>query len=351
MRTLRAPPNLPLPPPLLLLLLASFASFAASSYVPPTKYLIVSNARNGTIGYAKLSPTGEHGPVRPLIDQHLAHPQGIAVDQKRQLLLVADSELRKVVSYGLILQEDGSLSVDEQVPVAEDVESRWVAVDGLGNIYLTDEDKGEVQRVLSQQILDGDTQPKVVLSEATATGVKAPGGIATDNFNVYWTNKEQGDKLGTVMKALPSPAQALATHPPSSTAAPSLAQRSSEVPKALSKELPKAYGVCLALDTLYFTGAESSVYAVKHRNSGATKDMGKTVELTSGLLNPRGCVWDGESTIYVADRSANAVYSLPGPVYALAEVNATKAIDFEGAFGVAIFSRATRSNTWGTSVL
>mmetsp|Transcript_61218 Transcript_61218/g.200095 ORF Transcript_61218/g.200095 Transcript_61218/m.200095 type:complete len:314 (+) Transcript_61218:164-1105(+) len=203
---------------LALLLLASAVQFCSGGYVPPTKYLIVSNARNGTIGYVKLSRTGQHSPVRILIDKQLVHPQGIAVDQKRQLLLIADSELKKVVSYGLLVREDGSLGVDEQTPVAEDVEARWVTVDGLGNVYLTDEEQGKVFKISAQQMLDGDTEARPAYAEAgpgdssggVAAGgaVSAPGGIATDNFHVFWTNKEQGETVGTVMKALQVPGRA-----------------------------------------------------------------------------------------------------------------------------------------------
>ncbi|CAK0904130.1 unnamed protein product [Prorocentrum cordatum] len=84
---------------------------AASGYAPPTKYLLVSDAVNGNIAYAKLTSPGVAGQMTPLITKGLVHPQGIAVDQKRQLLLVADSEPKKVFSYGLIVAGDGTLKV------------------------------------------------------------------------------------------------------------------------------------------------------------------------------------------------------------------------------------------------
>mmetsp|Transcript_33162 Transcript_33162/g.95420 ORF Transcript_33162/g.95420 Transcript_33162/m.95420 type:complete len:372 (-) Transcript_33162:42-1157(-) len=340
---------------LALLLLASAVQFCSGGYVPPTKYLIVSNARNGTIGYVKLSRTGQHSPVRILIDKQLVHPQGIAVDQKRQLLLIADSELKKVVSYGLLVREDGSLGVDEQTPVAEDVEARWVTVDGLGNVYLTDEEQGKVFKISARQMLDGDTEARPAYAEAgpgdssggVAAGgaVSAPGGIATDNFHVFWTNKEQGETVGTVMKALQVPGRASGGGGGSSNASASPQLQS---PKALAKNLAKAYGLCLALDSLFFTGPDKRVYAVK-TTTPSSGDEGVVTVVASDLENPRGCAWDGESTVFVADRSADGVFAISGPPLSMTEASSTKVVHFEGAFGVAVFSSDRRSSAAAAS--
>merc|ERR1719203_2299820 len=154
------------------LLLLLLLQRGTSHYTPPKKYLLVSNARKGTIGYVQLPRNGERcGSMQTLIDKNLVHPQGLAVDQKRQLLLIADSEQRKVVSYGLTVHEDGSLAVDDQTPVAEEVDTRWVAVDGPGNVYMTDELGGRLLKITASQVLDGETDPKPVY----ATGGNAVG--------------------------------------------------------------------------------------------------------------------------------------------------------------------------------
>mmetsp|Transcript_21248 Transcript_21248/g.46892 ORF Transcript_21248/g.46892 Transcript_21248/m.46892 type:complete len:160 (+) Transcript_21248:105-584(+) len=119
------------------LLLACLCS-VARGYVEPRKFLLASNARNGTIYYGQISNNGSVPHMKVLVKEGLEHPQGIAVDQKRSLLLVADSGLRKVVSYGLSLNGD-TMSVDEQTSVADDADVRWVAVDGTGNVLFTDE--------------------------------------------------------------------------------------------------------------------------------------------------------------------------------------------------------------------
>jgi len=299
---------------------------SAGIYTPPTKYLIVSNARNGTIGYVKVPEHGNFSKPRLLIDTGLGHPQGIAVDQKRQLLLVADSALRKVVSYGLSLDRDGNLQVDEQTPLADDVESRWVAVDGPGNVYFSDEMGNRLFRVSARQVLDGDSsgaEPVFPSGSAVASSVSAPGGIAVDNFYVYWANKLNGASTGTIVRSL--------------DVAPNMTVDDSvkEAANALSFNLPKAYGVCIAIDNVYFTAPDRSVYAVK--TGGGSPTM-----IADSLSSPRGCTWDGDSTVYVADRSAHGVFAFPGPMVSLAQADARKVVDFPDAFGVAVFSRGAR---------
>lgn len=296
----------------------------AGIYVPPAKYLIISNARNGTIGYVKVPDHGNFSEVKPLVTMGLGHPQGLAVDQKRQLLLVADSALKKVVSYGLSLDSEGALMVDEQTPLAEDVEARWVAVDGLGNVYFSDELGNRILRVSARQILDGETTGAEAVFAAGSSGaasISAPGGVATDNFYVYWANKLHGDSQGTVLRGLDAG--------PNSTDE----DRARQDVSTLASNAEKAYGVCLAIDNVFYTLPDRSVYAVK--TSG-----GQATAITDALVNPRGCTWDGDSTVYVADRSAHGVFAFPGPMVTLAKVGARRVVAFEDAFGVAVFSRS-----------
>eukprot|EP00420_Gonyaulax_spinifera_P004810 CAMPEP_0197926124 /NCGR_PEP_ID=MMETSP1439-20131203/98631_1 /TAXON_ID=66791 /ORGANISM="Gonyaulax spinifera, Strain CCMP409" /LENGTH=278 /DNA_ID=CAMNT_0043548647 /DNA_START=79 /DNA_END=912 /DNA_ORIENTATION=+ len=276
----------------LLLLALGVAQLPGSlgGYTPPTKYLLISNARNGTIGYVKVPPGENASEVMTLIDKGLGHPQGIAVDQKRQLLIIADSALKKVVSYGLTLNSDGTLAVDEQTPLAEDVESRWVAVDGPGNVYFTDEQGNRILRITAAQVFDGDTVAQAVLPSTAQSAVSAPGGVASDNFHIYWANKMNGKSAGTIVRSLgPGPNR-------------TDVDTSGAVPLKLASNEEKAYGVCVAIDNVYFTAPDARVYGVKTTGGSPTI-------ITNALKNPRGCIWDGDSTIYVADRSANGVFA------------------------------------------
>lgn len=304
----------------------------AGTYVRPSKYLLVTDAQTGGISYGKVSRSGNITEMRSLVSEGLIHPQGIAVDQKRNLLLVADSGLRKVVSYGLTTSGD-SLLVDEQVPVAENVEARWVAVDSLGDVYFTDELGNRLMKVTVQRILDGDTTPEVVLAADSDSHISSPGGIASDNFYLYWTNKVNGNQVGSVVRSLLETSSNLTENRTQSgnETEPARVQRQTQ---KLATNVQKSYGVCLAIDNVIFTDMENNVYAVKRDSSDSP------VVVTSALQNPRGCAWDGDSTVYIADRSLGGVYAMSAPMVSLAQADIRRVADAPDAFGVAVFSSA-----------
>mmetsp|Transcript_59825 Transcript_59825/g.175516 ORF Transcript_59825/g.175516 Transcript_59825/m.175516 type:complete len:351 (-) Transcript_59825:40-1092(-) len=324
MRAARASPT---PSGGIWLLLGAVAGLSDAGYAPPTKFLLVTNARNGTVGYLRLPAKSGDAEVLPLITSGLGHPQGIAVDQKRRLLVVADPELRKVVSYGLAVLEDGSLGVDGQTSLAENVETRWVAVDGPGNVYFTDELGGWLLKVTARQVLDGDTSSAPVEFGGAAPPIALPGGVATDNFHLYWTNKQDGQSLGTVAKVLEGSAGGSA----SGAAQPGARTT------VLARNVPKAYGLCLAMDNVFFTDSDSNVFVVK-RGGGEVRTV------SSKLRSPRGCAWDGDSTIFVADRAANGIFAFDGPMTELSggssEARYRQVAHFQDAFGLAVFSGA-----------
>lgn len=285
-----------------------------STYTPPTKYVIVSNARTGKIGYVKISQSGNASKVEMLIEKGLGHPQGIAVDQKRQLLIVADSDIRKVVSYGLTLKNDGSLSVDEQTPLIEDVEARWVAVDGRGNVFISDEQGSKLLTLTAEQIVAGDTTAKILYEkDSSDQSISNPGGIAVDNFHIYWVNKVLGQSVGSVVRRN---------------------EEGQDDPNelVLASNVPKAYGICLAIDNVFYTNPRNFVYGVKTTG-------GRVTPISNLFRSPRGCVWDGDSTVYVADRTVGAVFAFHNPGV-LTNMAITQVFKFEDAFGVAVFSRA-----------
>jgi hypothetical protein len=150
--------------------------------------------------------------------------------------------------------------------------------------------------------------------------VSAPGGIATDNFHVFWTNKAVGTLVGSVVKGFETP--------PETNVAASV--------KAIAKNAVKVYGVCLSMNNVFYTDSEAYVYAVK-------KTGGAIAEVSSKMIQPRGCAWDGDGTVYIADKGGNAVYSFPGNMHTLTPMKLTKAVDFEDAFGLAVISASVQA--------
>jgi len=285
--------------------------------------LLISTPRSGKIQYVKIPTNGDLTGVQPLtlIEKGLMHPQGLAIDHKRKRLFVADPDVQKIYAYQ-ITENGNTLSTDgRQTVISEKVESRWVAVDGLGNVFFSDEPKSRIMKITMSRILRGNTNAEEVYSGQNLTQVNRPGGVAVDNFHVFWSNKRLGTKSGAIVKGSEV------------VDSSSLLENNIAV---LAANSPKSYGVCLALNNVFYTDAEKHIYGVK-------KTGGEVVEVSSVLQNPRGCVWDGDGTVFVADRTQNAVFSFPGNMHRISHADVKKAFDIEDAFGLAFLSSATRA--------
>lgn len=280
----------------------------------PTRFLIVSQPRFAKILYVAL-PGGE---PRPLIDSGLKSPQGLAIDERNQKLYVADPDSRKIFSYQLQFTNGVLMTDEKQMVAAQNIEARWVAVDGVGNIFFSDETANVIQKVSATNLLRGVPTPDVVYDGKTTSNVMEPGGVAVDNFRVFWTNKAMGPQAGSVVQGKEDPAdnaEAADVHP-------------------ISRNAQKVYGVCLSQNNVYYTDSQKFLYGVK-------KNGGAIATVSDKLLGPRGCAWDGDGTVFVADKSGNAVYSFPGNMHTLAPAQLTKAVDVEDAYGLAVIQSAS----------
>eukprot|EP00927_Polykrikos_kofoidii_P074622 TRINITY_DN70649_c0_g1_i1.p1 TRINITY_DN70649_c0_g1~~TRINITY_DN70649_c0_g1_i1.p1 ORF type:complete len:328 (+),score=54.34 TRINITY_DN70649_c0_g1_i1:135-1118(+) len=307
------------------------ALFAAASlplayaFGEAQKYLIVSSPGTHRVAYLKLPITGAPAalgePMRVLIETELSVPQGLAVDQYRKRLFVADPDLNGLAAYSIVHVDD-ALTVGKRHMVAQNVETRWVAVDGVGNVYLTDESNDNILKLPAKAIdsvFDGGSveQAQIIYNGSTHEAVRSPGGIGTDNFFVYWLNKASGTSVGSVIRG---PAT-----PPIAANSPGLL--------ALSKNSMKSYGICLSNRNAFYSDEHSNLYAVSRRG-------GNPSIVSSSFTEPRGCAFDGDGTAYVADKGRNAVYSFAanaGSFDGAAQVD--KAADLLGAFGVAMYIR------------
>mmetsp|Transcript_35108 Transcript_35108/g.76855 ORF Transcript_35108/g.76855 Transcript_35108/m.76855 type:complete len:319 (-) Transcript_35108:29-985(-) len=281
----------------------------------PSKFLLVSAPRLGRVVYYQVNGGKQDGEPSMLIDSGLKVPQGLAVDQKRGVLYVADVDSKKIFSYQLMFNNGQLMTDGQQKVAAQDVEARWVAVDGVGSIFFTDEKKNLVQKVSASSMLRGSTKPETLYSGENVSTVSAPGGVAADNFFVYWTNKAAGTSVGSVISGYETP--------PDTGTAPS--------DRAIAMNTVKAYSVCLAQNNAFFTDAQRRVYGVR-------KTGGAIAVISEQLQSPRGCVWDGDGTVYVADKGAGKVFSFPGSMRTLTPQRMEEVLTFEDAFGLAVVS-------------
>jgi hypothetical protein len=289
----------------------------------PSKYLIISAPKFSKVVYTRLPDDSNPEPAKapkPLIDSGLKMPQGLAVDRKRSKLYVADPDQRQVFCYTLSFSGGNLYASDEPTIAANDVEVRWVAIDGSGNVFITEEGQGQVMRINAEKLLRGDAKPEVIYDSLTSTHVSAPGGIAVDNFHVYWTNKAAGteENVGSLVRGLEKPQ--------GTNAANRVVQ--------LAQNTFKAYGVCLTEQNVFYTNSDKTVFGVKKTGSAVAT-------ISDAFQEPRGCVWDGDGTVYIADKKAGTVSSFSGNQRNLAPTTVDFVVKLEDAFGLATVSSAT----------
>lgn len=292
-------------------------------------FLLVSSPSTKHVYYARLLTAIEQARGDVMIPVKLAgsaiatanEPRGLAVDSLRGVLYVADSAAGAIVA--MRIYEDGDvLTVLGAKRVVPDVTAHWLALDSLGTLYFTDTTANKISSISAECVsaklgsLPWTGPETVVLYDGTnVPKVKMPKGLAVDGFNVFWANGESGTVDGAVVQA--------PVMPP--TDAPETAVNS------LTSNVEAAYGVCLTPTRVFFTDASQAIYS--------TRTKGGTVSVVSDrLTQPRGCVYDGDGSVFIADEAGNKVFSFAGSAPNLGSRKLYAALNVQGAFGVAVYS-------------
>lgn len=166
-------------------------------------------------------------------------------------------------------------------------------------------------------------------TNASGAITNKPGGIAVDNFFLYWANEDSGASEGSVVKAPDTPKPGLVAD--------------ENFPMALAKNSDYTYGVCIARDSVYYTAKEKALYGVK-------KVGGTVAEISTAFETPRGCAFDGEATLLVADETQGYVYALPSNMPKLRAVkNLRKVVKVDKPSGIVVLVSGTQR--WSLAAL
>eukprot|EP00397_Hematodinium_sp_SG-2012_P036452 GEMP01039355.1.p1 GENE.GEMP01039355.1~~GEMP01039355.1.p1 ORF type:complete len:386 (+),score=104.21 GEMP01039355.1:132-1289(+) len=326
-----------------------------ASLTPP-QFLLISSPMEKKVSYCVLNNSkAVGGRVHALIDSGLLSPQGIAVDQARMSLYVADLEQQKIFRYKLVVMKDSAtsalslLTVGVPLVIVEKKDTNWVAVDFPGNVYFSEKSTNRILKVSRNLITDleggvyaakdlvTETEIQLVASDtiqqnlakpiatppprpyvlalydaASDPNTSAPQGVATNGKYIFWANGQQGDAKGSVVRGTTS------------------VNGSPHASEKLTSNTGSARGLCLTDHLAYYT---SSNYVFATPMVG-----GAPVQITQDLQLPRGCVWDGDGTVYISDGGASSLFSFPSGV---AEENQVPqlVVEMHDPFGVALLSR------------
>jgi hypothetical protein len=256
----------------------------------------------------------------------LSAPAGLAVWQGKDnaYLYVADVGQSKILAYELFSSIDlRSVTAGSATTVASDLSHVYgLALDGFGNLYFALDDGSIGVLNAENGVVSSGATKTMIYTTSSSSKVSKPAALAADAFYVYWGNTDSGATTGSVVKAFERDAEKLKTTYP-------------DYPKALAKNSDKAMGVCLARTNVFYTGESQTLF-------GVSSDGGTPVEISHGFQSPRGCAYDGDNTLYVADSDGGAIYSLPGNFLALRAVNRlTKIATSTSPENVAIFSSSS----------
>lgn len=300
-----------------------------------SEYVLVSQPHRGTVLVAEIDALSRTllSEPRILIKRGLSKPMGLAVDRRRQRLFVADARSGKVFMYDWFLQPDGKIDVEKKRHIAvSGLAPHWVAVDEAdGTVFCTDEARSRVIEVFGDDITrlskPGPHSAKfhVLYSTDSTQAVDKPTGIAVDGSNIFWGNKAHGRRKGSIISGVED-------------------ANGRDVPgtiTALSSNVDKVYGVCTSGSSVFYTGEKRYVYTARKGNHGHD-----TRALLYNLRSPRGCAWDGDGTIYVADQGGRAVYSFPSSSHNRGTsgwLHANKLFEVEEPYGIAVLHPSSSS--------
>jgi len=311
-----------------MLLLSTFASAESG-------FLFISSPAKKSVQYARLLTATElaRGDRMVLgslvVGEQVVAPMGLAVDAFRKLLYVADPGLGAVLAIDIIEDSwgEGVLVYNGAKTVVSSVQAQWVATDALGNLFFTDAETNKIFYLpVSAAVSDDDdgswspdtsAAPVELYAADAQAPISNPQGIAVFGGQIVWANGEGGGSS--------SPAIVSTYKVPSTLAAPNFTD------VAVGSA---AYGVCPSSARIFYTDAETKVKSMKEPG-------GDVSVVTEGLSQPRGCAYDGDGTIFVADADDGKVYAFAGGGQEGGPRPTWPVVQMPGAFGLAVLASST----------
>lgn len=245
-------------------------------------------------------------------------PRGIAVDNLGGHLYVVDKGTSELLSLKLSVRGGGSaLATGPPVSVMSGVSGDWVTVDNAGNVFF--EANGALCSLPKEKLFlawDAANKVEVIYDMANTTELNTPQGLASDGFRIFWANGANGVQDGSIVRGFGTASAANAL----------------SVTKLASNE-DASQGICLSSQKLFFTAQEQKVYSTLVNGGAATV-------ISDALGKPRGCAFDGDGTVFLADELDGKLYSFAAGGSSGSMKAMRPAVEIPGAFGVAIFHDA-----------
>jgi len=278
--------------------ITKFLLFLSAVAGATTRYMLLSSPQKGMVYYIRMNNVEEESMGKPVSEISLfacGKPQGIAVDQSRSILYVADAETNSIIGTELSVMPDGSLISGPKVPIKSSTKALWISVDSHGNLFYSRTQTKEIMMIsaaTASSVFQGKIAPSQPVQLYAANGmppilkVRTPHGVYVDDTNLYWVNGAIGE--GVLMRGLEKPSDL----------------KELDI-KVMQKDGGAAFGVCGSPEHIYYTSKEHVF--------GIPKDGGNVTILSTVLLQPRGCSWDGSGGLWVADKDGQ-IFRFPSDI-------------------------------------
>lgn len=249
---------------------------------------------------------------RQLVVQGLTEPKALAVDQQQLRLYVADNAAAKIFWYQLHVAENILMTDGQSHLAVQGVVVRSLALAQTGanaGLYFSGHTV-PLNPALGESI-DGvffvnftavqncgvtvcQDPPEAVWKQSdTGTTVEA---ISMDSFAIWWGNQQKGKSKGAVVKA--------------SKTCP-IADPSSAM-KTYADNVDEVYSVVQTPTTVFY-GAAGSIYAVQKNKAETTcgQQDHQCPTVSHNVSKPMSMAWDGDGTIFIADKGKGKVFTMP----------------------------------------
>lgn len=316
------------------------------------RYIIASFPKDFKVSYAKLpDPTW-----RPLV-VGLRDPGAIALDQRNNRLFVADPASNVVYWYQLEVQPISKFLVTDGVQhiAASNMTAHGLAASPAGDLFISGRaavkppltskeaiyrrdcddlaaSTGKAQadrlwtagdgRWVPVMLQTGRPNPSAPMTPSTPE-MFVPGPIGVDMFSVYWGNsiKRNASAVAKAAATVPAPLSGSGNNLPQPKVHAS----------AVANNVDFVTGMAITAAGVFYAGqpaeGAAGIFGVPY---GCVQD-GKTdcVKKVAEISNVAALAWDGEATLYVADKSTGSLLSMASTRiarHALAKVADAKGI-------------------------
>lgn len=309
------------------------------------RYIIVSLPEQKHVQYIKVQRDPmKMGKGQRLITDGLKNPIGLAVDDLIPRLYVADPASKSVFGYNLVEQDGDLMTNGLQQIICGNVDIHWLAVNAHGDLFMTEGAGQLVLHIPGKDLRKGMVAtsliPHQLFNGAANPQVSTPTGVATDGNHVFWSNGANGLAQGTVIRAKTQHAVMKGRLMSSKTQKRTVMK--------LAQNADAAGGQCVALANGFFiTKSPPVVWGYK-------KDRDSTnVVRVANMVDPKGCAWDKDGTIYVSDPSLGRIYKFAAnmPSLHMTDPRPVAEENVDGATGLAVFvgSDESKVRRWEAS--